>query len=93
MLCRFSKEIKNEGHIVSGSCEVYGDLNQFGDLKEDKIFQAVLYRRDTLEEDRRQQSLTAAVGASSVSGPRLGGPTAAEWSQPPQGGRPHDRVI
>ena len=88
-LCRCSKEVENEGHIVSGSCEVYGDLrNQFGDLKEDKnlvkFFQAVLDRRDTLEEeDRRQQSLTAAVGASPVSGD--GGRTSHPGSDTPYG--------
>ena len=61
---------------MSGQCEVYGDLkSQFGDMKEDKnlvnYFQAVLDRRESLEEeDRRQQSSTAAVGASPISGDR-----------------------
>ena len=61
---------------MTGQCDVYGDLrSQFGDLKEDrnlvKYFQAVLDRRDSLEEeDRRQQSSTVAVGASPVSGDR-----------------------
>ena len=61
---------------MSGRCEVYSDLRlQFGDLHEDKnlvrYFQAVLDRRDSLEEeDRRQQSSTAAVGASPNSGDR-----------------------
>ena len=73
-MCRCSKELEGLGHIVSGHCEVYGDLkSQFGDLKEDqnlmKFFQAVLDGRDTLEEeDRRQQSSTAAVGARPISG-------------------------
>ena len=72
-MCRCKKEVEKEGHIVSGQCEVYGDLkSQFGDLKEDKnlvnYFQAVLDRRDSLEEeDRRQQSSTAVVGASPIS--------------------------
>jgi hypothetical protein len=75
-MCRCLKEVEKEGHIVSGQCEVYGDLrSQFGDLQEDKnlvqYFQAVLDRRDSLEEeDRRQRSSTAAVGASPVSGDR-----------------------
>ena len=53
---------------------MYSDLrSQFGDLKEDEnivnYFQAVLDRRDNLkEEDRRQQSSTAAVGARTVPG-------------------------
>ena len=55
---------------------MYGELSsQFGDLQEDKIlvqyFQAVLDRRDILEEeDRRQHSSTAAVGTSLISGDR-----------------------
>ena len=73
-MCRCGLEREEEGHIILGQCEVYSDLrSQFGDLKEDKnlvmYFQAVLDRRDNLEEeDRRQQSSTAAVGARSVSG-------------------------
>ena len=68
-MCQCLKTVEEEGHIVSGQCEVYGDLrSQFGDLQEDKnlvqYFQAVLDRRDILEEeDRRQHSSTAAVGA------------------------------
>ena len=75
-MCRCENEVEAEGHIVSGQCTVYGDLkSQFGDLTEDKnlvqYFQAVLDRRDILEEeDRRQQSSTAAVGARTVSGDR-----------------------
>ena len=77
-MCRCGSEREEEGHIVSGHCEVYGDLRtQFGDLSEDenlvKYFQAVLDRRDNLEEeDRRQQSSTAAVGARTVPGDRDG---------------------
>ena len=58
---------------MSGKCEVYEGLRtQFGDLGEDanlvKYFQAVLDMRDSLEdEDRTQQSLTAAVVARPVS--------------------------
>ena len=75
-MCQCLKTVEEEGHIVSGQCEVYGNLrSQFGDLQEDKnlvqYFQAVLDRRDILEEvDRRQQSSTAAVGASLISGDR-----------------------
>ena len=62
---------EEENHITSGSCKVYGDLtSQFGDLKEDSnlvdFFNAVLDRRDNLEdEDRKQQSLNAVVDARS----------------------------
>ena len=75
-MCQCLQTVEKEGHIVSGQYEVYGDLRfQFGDLQEDKnlvqYFQAVLDRRDILEEeDRRQQSSTAAVGASLISGDR-----------------------
>ena len=59
-LCRCKTTREEEGHITSGSCEVYGDLkSQFGDLKEDKnlvdFFRAVLDRRDELEEEDGQQ--------------------------------------
>ena len=52
-MCQCLKTVEEEGHIVSGQCEVYGDLrSQFGDLQEDKnlvqYFQAVLDRRDIL---------------------------------------------
>ena len=61
-LCRCQEAIENESHITSGSCKVYGDLSsQFGDLHEDKnlveFFNAVLDRRDSLEDkDKKQQS-------------------------------------
>ena len=69
-LCRCRGAVEEEGHIVSGHCDVYADLReQFGDLGEDKnlvdYFQAVLDRREEMEEeDRTQQSLNAAVVAS-----------------------------
>ena len=61
---------------MSGNCQVYGGLRtQFGDLEDDenlvKFFQAVLDKREELEdEDRTRQSLTAAVDASSTTGNR-----------------------
>ena len=73
-LCRCKTTREEEGHITSGSCEVYGDLkSQFGDLKEDKnlvdFFRAVLDRRDELEEeDRQQEAAAAAVIARPVCG-------------------------
>ena len=60
-LCRCRDSIEEEGHIISGRCNVYKDLNtQFGDLGEEKnlvsFFQAVLDRRDDMEkEDRTRQ--------------------------------------
>ena len=70
-LCKTDQEEK--GHIVAGRCEVYEDLRtQFGDLREAqnlvKYFQAVLDRRDCLEEeDSMRQSSTASVVARPVS--------------------------
>ena len=75
-MCQCLRTVEEKDHIVSGQFEVYGDLrSQFGDLQDDKnlvqYFQAVLDRRDILqEEDRRQHSSTAAVGASLISGDR-----------------------
>ena len=75
-MCQCLRTVEEKDHNVSGQFEVYGDLrSQFWDLKEDKnlvqYFQAVLDGRDILEEvDRRQQSSTAAVGASLISGDR-----------------------
>ena len=62
-LCRCQEAREEEVHISSGKCKVYGDLSsKFGDLQEDKnlvqFFNAVLDRRDRLEdEDRKQQQL------------------------------------
>ena len=75
-MCQCLRTVEEKDHIVSGQFVVYGDLrSQFGDLQDDKIlvqyFQAVLDRRDLLqEEDRRQHSSTAAVGTSLISGDR-----------------------
>ena len=62
-LCRCQEAIEEEVHISSGKCKVYGDLSsKFGDFQEDEnlveFFNAVLDRRDRLEnEDRKQQQL------------------------------------
>ena len=61
-LCRCGITREEEGHIMSGNCQVYGGLRtQFGDLEDDqnlvRFFQAVLDKREELEyEDRMQQS-------------------------------------
>ena len=54
-LCRCKTSREEEGHIVSGQCESYGDLRiQFGDLGEDEnlvaFFKAVL-RQELEDED------------------------------------------
>ena len=77
-LCRCGTDKEEEGHIVRGQCSVYKDLReQFGDLSDDgnlvEYFQAVLDRREDLEnEDRTRQSSTAAVAASPVPADRIG---------------------
>ena len=73
-LCKCGTAQEEEGHIVSGNCQVYGDLkDKFGDLGEDSnlvsYFQAVLDRREDLErEDRGWQPNSATVAARSVAG-------------------------
>ena len=75
-MCLCGPEREVEGHIIRGQCEEYGDLRaQFGKLEDNLVmyFQAVLDRRDSLEEeDRRQQSSTAAVGVRFAPGNRDG---------------------
>ena len=61
-MCKCGLEREEEGHIISGQCKVYSDLRvKFGDLKEDKnlvmYFQAVLDRRDTMDEEDRRLAL------------------------------------
>ena len=74
LLCKCGTAREEEGHIVTGNCQVYGNLkDKFGDLGEDSnlvsYFQAVLDRREDLErEDRRWQPKSATVAARSVAG-------------------------
>ena len=54
-LCRCQQSSESESHLMSGNCQVYGDLKEnFGDLNEDdnlvNFFLAVLDRRDHLED-------------------------------------------
>ena len=73
-LYRCKTDREEEGHIIRGQCSVYEDLRpQFGDLSEVDYFQAVLDRREDLEnEDRKRQSSTATVAASSGPVSRIG---------------------
>ena len=66
-LCRCKTETESESHLLSGQCEVYGDLRRkYSNMEEDAqladFFSAVLQRRALLdEEDRRtEDSLVAA---------------------------------
>ena len=59
-LCQCKGDIGQEGHIVSGKCEIYSDLrDKYGDLSEDKnlveFFKAVLERRDEIEEEDKRK--------------------------------------
>ena len=74
-LCHCQESSESESHLLSGKCSVYGDLRQnFGDLKEDDnlvtFFQAVLDRRDHLDEEEQRvedtHSVNDTLGASSV---------------------------
>ena len=56
--CREARE--EEGHLLSGTCAVYGDIRaRYGELREDSdlvtFFGEVLERREELEEEERGQ--------------------------------------
>ena len=70
-LCKCQQSPESESHLMSGRCQVYGDLsNNYGDLREDdnlvEFFKAVLDRRDWLEE--QGSGVNDTLGASFVSG-------------------------
>jgi hypothetical protein len=59
-LCRCQEAREEEGHLLSGSCPVYGDIRAgYGDLREDgelvAFFGEVLERREELEEEERSR--------------------------------------
>jgi hypothetical protein len=59
-LCRCREAREEEGHLLSGSCRVYGDIRaSYGDLREDgdlvDFFREILERRKELEEEERTQ--------------------------------------
>ena len=50
---------EEESHLISGNCEVYGDIrDKFENLDDDqnlvKFFNEVLARRDVLEDEERE---------------------------------------
>ena len=60
-LCRCGNSKEEEGHILSGNCEVYGDIRQkfesnLNDSELVKFFSEVLARREKLEDDEKQAS-------------------------------------
>ena len=53
-LCRGHKARENEQHLISGECEVFGELrNKFGNINNlevlTKFFDAVLKKRDEMD--------------------------------------------
>ena len=58
-LCQCRKSREDENHLMSGECDTYGDIRkEFGDLTDienlTKLFEAVLKKRDILEEEQNQ---------------------------------------
>ena len=57
-LCKCGEAKEEESHLLSGNCEVYGELrNKYPNLNNDtelvKFFNEVLDRRDRLEEEEK----------------------------------------
>ena len=69
-LCLCGEERKEEQHLLSGHCKVYGDLiERFNDLSDQnqlaQFFSDVLARRDQLEAKSLGGGRTTTVGANS----------------------------
>ena len=64
-MCRCSQQKEQETHILSGKCEIYGDIRLKHNISDDeslmKFFSEILQRREELEE---QDRTTAAPAAS-----------------------------
>ena len=60
-LCRCGKEREEESHLLSGNCNVYGEIRgRYDNLDDDnqlvKFFNDILARRDKLEEEEKASS-------------------------------------
>ena len=60
-LCKCGKSREEESHLISGNCEVYGEIrSSYSDLNDDKqlvdFFNEVLSRRDELEEKEKNDN-------------------------------------
>ena len=58
-LCKCKRSIEEEPHLLSGNCEVYGDIRgKYGGLEDDdslvRFFTEVLERRDATDEAEKQ---------------------------------------
>jgi hypothetical protein len=59
-LCQCQESREDESHLLSGKCPIYGEIRkQYGALENDddlvEFFNAVLEKRDTLEEQQKEQ--------------------------------------
>ena len=62
-LCRCRRDRESEPHLLSGQCEVFGEIRaNYGDLKDDeslvRFFKEVLDKRDSIDEDKKQRKGT-----------------------------------
>ena len=60
-LCKCGESKEEESHLISGICEVYGEIRRnYSDLSDDKqlvdFFNEVLSRRDELEEKEKNDN-------------------------------------
>ena len=60
-LCKCGESKEDESHLLSGNCEVYGEImNNYSNLNDDKqlvdFFNEVLARRDELEGEEKSKS-------------------------------------
>ena len=70
-LCRCMRNLEDEPHLLSGKCEVFGDIRgKYGELKDDeslvKFFNEVLEMRDALDEAKKKQDQEDLILAPSV---------------------------
>ena len=68
-LCRCRMYREEESHLLSGNCEVYGDIRRrYENLDDDanlvKFFNEVLQMRDDLEEKEKSDKLKSSGGES-----------------------------
>ena len=60
-LCRCKRVFEDEPHLLSGNCEVFGEIRgKYGDLKDDEslvsFLNKVLEKRDALDDAAKQNS-------------------------------------
>ena len=60
-LCKCGEVREEESHLISGNCEVYGEIRRkYSDLTDDQqlvdFFNEVLSRRDELEEEEKNNN-------------------------------------